>query len=114
MLNSWLRLLILGAALVAAAAAQDDHDVLFQVSTIDAVLQSIYDGVLPYGELEKHGDFGIGIFEGIDGEMVALDGAFYQVKADGRAYPVGENMTAPFATVTFFETDWTAPLIVDR
>lgn len=82
-----------------------ENDVLYQVSTIDALLQGVYDGALSVGELETHGDFGIGTLDGLNGEMLALDGNYYQVKSDGIAYPVSENMTTPFATVTYFEAD---------
>jgi acetolactate decarboxylase len=81
------------------------NDILYQVSTLDALLQSVYDGILPIEELETHGDFGIGTFDGLEGEMLALDGDYYQMKTDGLAYPVSGEMTTPFATVTFFETD---------
>ena len=40
-----------------------------------------------------------------DGEMVGFDGDFYQVKADGIAYPVTDSMRTPFASVTFFDVD---------
>lgn len=80
-------------------------DVLYQVSTIDALLQGVYDGVLSVAELETHGDFGIGTFDGLEGEMLALDGNYYQIKTDGIAYPVSGEMTTPFATVTCFEAD---------
>lgn len=80
-------------------------DVLYQVSTINALLQSVYDGVESFEELKKHGDFGIGTFDALEGEMLALDGDYYQIKADGIAYPVSNDMTTPFATVTSFETD---------
>jgi len=39
------------------------------------------------GELKRNGDFGIGTFNALDGEMIGLDGAFYQIKVDGVAYP---------------------------
>ncbi len=81
------------------------NDVLYQVSTIDALLQGVYDGAISVEELETHGDFGIGTLDGLDGEMLALDGNYYQVKTDGIAYPVSEKMNTPFATVTCFETD---------
>ena len=48
---------------------------------------------------------GIGTFNGLDGEMIGLDGAFYQIKADGIAYLVDGSMRTPFAVVTFFESD---------
>jgi acetolactate decarboxylase len=88
-----------------AFAEEEDGEVLFQVSTIDALMQGVYDGVVNFTELRQYGDFGIGCFEGIDGEMIALDGEYYQVKDDGVAYPVNDTMTTPFSTVTYFEKD---------
>jgi acetolactate decarboxylase len=79
------------------------HHTLFQTSTIDALLEGKYDGDVSFAELEDRGNFGLGTLDALDGEMVALDGDFYQVKADGRAYPVGRQMRTPFAVVTFFE-----------
>jgi acetolactate decarboxylase len=81
--------------------ADDLHEV-FQSSTINALLQGIYDGSMTYGELRRHGDFGLGTFDALDGEMMAVDGAFYQIKADGVAYPVADDQRTPFATVLFF------------
>jgi len=80
-------------------------DVLVQTSTIDALLDGVYDGNTTFESLEKYGDFGIGTFNGLDGEMLALDGKFYQIKSDGRAYPVDENQKTPFAVVTYFRAD---------
>jgi acetolactate decarboxylase len=82
-----------------------DHETLYQVSTIDALMQGVYDGVQPFSEIRRHGDFGIGTFDALDGEMVAVDNRYYQVRSDGIAYPVADVMTTPFATVTFFEPD---------
>jgi acetolactate decarboxylase len=79
------------------------HHALFQTSTIDALLEGNYDGDVCFAELEDRGDLGLGTLDALDGEMVALDGAFYQVKADGRAYAVDKRAKTPFAVVTFFE-----------
>src|SRR3712207_3531500 len=79
------------------------HHTLFQTSTIEALLEGNYDGDVTFNELSERGDFGLGTLDALDGEMVALDGAFYQVKADGRAYPVDGEARTPFAVVTFFE-----------
>lgn len=81
------------------------RETLVQVSTIDALLNGVYDGVITFDVLRKYGDFGIGTFEGLDGEMLGFDGKFYQVKADGNAYPVTDQMKTPFASVTFFDAD---------
>ena len=81
------------------------HHTLFQTSTIDTLLSGNYEGDVSFAELRASGDFGLGTFDALDGEMIALDGDFYQVKADGRAYEVDERLKTPFAVVTFFEPD---------
>jgi acetolactate decarboxylase len=90
---------------VKAAPAPVDRETFYQVSTIDALMQGVDEGVQPVSELKKHGDFGIGTFEALDGEMIVLDGVVYQAKADGHIYPVADNQTTPFATVTYFDHD---------
>jgi len=81
------------------------RETLSQVSTIEALMEGQYEGIITYEELGRYGDFGIGTFDDLDGEMVGFDGDFYQVKADGTAYEVSGGMTAPFAEVTFFDVD---------
>lgn len=98
------------ALLLSGQCAAFEDDVLFQVSTIDALMQGVFDGFYSFNDLMAQGDFGIGTFDALDGEMVALDGEYYQVRADGVAYPVPGNMTTPFAAVTRFEVDQTAAL----
>ncbi len=86
-----------------ARARERAHHVLFQASTIDALLNGNYDGDVSFAELRTRGDFGIGTVDALDGEVVGLDGTFYQVRADGRAYEVDGRAKTPFAVVTFFE-----------
>ena len=83
----------------------DQRDVLFQTSTIGSLFEGVYDGQMTYGELKQHGDFGLGTFNALDGEMIGLDGEFYQIKSDGIAHPVDGSMKTPFAAGTFFEVD---------
>ena len=82
---------------------QHSHHTLFQTSTIDALLEGKYDGDVSFAELEKRGDLGLGTLDALDGEMIALGGNFYQVKADGRAYVIDKRQRTPFAVMTFFE-----------
>ena len=79
------------------------HHTLFQTSTIEALLEGNYDGDVSFAELGDRGDFGLGTLDALDGEMVALDGVFYQIKADGRSYSIDGRTRTPFAVVTFFE-----------
>ncbi len=88
-----------------------DRDVLYQVSTIDALMEGVYDGEVTFDELKKHGDFALGTFNALDGEMIGMSGEFYQIKVDGNAYPAAGTMKTPFAVVTFFDADETVKLI---
>jgi acetolactate decarboxylase len=88
-----------------SAGAHTDREILYQVSTIDALMQGAYEGVQPVSEIRKRGDFGIGTFDALDGEMIVLDGTVYQAKADGKIYPVEDSATTPFAAVTWFDRD---------
>ena len=62
------------------------------------------------GELKQHGDTGIGTFEGVNGEMIVLDGVVYQAVADGSIVIPPDEETVSFSNVTFFEVDETLHL----
>jgi acetolactate decarboxylase len=101
-----LRSLILALCLLGLAAGSlpgAESRLLFQTSTLQALMAGVYDGDLTFQDLARHGDFGLGTFDALDGEMIGLDGAFYQIKADGKVYPVAGAMKTPFAEVTFFK-----------
>jgi acetolactate decarboxylase len=78
------------------------HSTLFQVSTAGALVKGVYDGVVTIGELKQHGDFGLGTFDGLDGEMLAMDGHFYHIGTSGSVSEATDDATAPFAVVTHF------------
>jgi acetolactate decarboxylase len=85
-------------------------NLLFQESTIGALQAGDYDGDLSLKDLRAHGDFGLGTFNDLDGEMVFLEGTFYQIKSDGKVYPVNNSMKTPFADVTSVQADTTLSL----
>lgn len=90
------------------AAARSDHaddDTVFQASSINALLDGAYEGDLTFGELARHGDFGIGTLQGLDGEMIALDGTFYVARVDGRVSTVPPDTRTPFAVVIPWRED---------
>lgn len=78
---------------------------LFQVSTSGALVQGIYKRAVSSRFLLNYGDFGLGTFENLDGEMVVLDGAIYQVRSDGKVLNVVNDVGTPFAVVTHFAAD---------
>ena len=89
-------------SLLLIGCASQRPDGLMQVSTIDALLAGVYDGHMALGDLRRHGDFGLGTFDRLDGEMIFLDGAFYKVRADGVVTRPPDSETTPFAAVTWF------------
>lgn len=96
--------------LISACTPQKEHTApgknqVYQYATIKALLEGGYDGDMTMGELAQHGDFGIGTFNALDGEMVVLDGTVYQIKTDGLAYEPGTDTKTPFAVLTHFEAD---------
>jgi acetolactate decarboxylase len=86
-------------------------DSVYQLSTIDSLLAGQYGPLQSLGELRTHGDFGIGTFEHLNGEMLAFDGRFYQVASTGKVALMGDDVMSPFATVKFFHADQTAELV---
>lgn len=75
---------------------------LFQVSTSRALVKGTYSGAVTCETLLAHGDFGLGTFEGLDGEMVVLEGAAYRATASGQVTKASGDAAAPFAVVTCF------------
>jgi acetolactate decarboxylase len=99
----WIRALHVETMREEELHAEREHHVLFQASTIGALLDGAYDGDLSFAELAEHGDLGLGTLNGLDGEMIALDGGFYRADVDGRVAEVGKDERTPFAVVTRFE-----------
>ena len=82
------------------------QNIMYQLSTINALLAGNYDSNTTYSEVLQHGDFGIGVFNSLDGEMVLLDGTLYQIKSDGNVYrPDSTTTKTPFATVCHFKSE---------
>jgi acetolactate decarboxylase len=78
---------------------------LFQVSTSGALVQGIYKQAVSSTYLLNYGDFGLGTFDNLDGEMVVLEGAIYQVRGDGTVARIVDDKGTPFAVVVHFTPD---------
>jgi acetolactate decarboxylase len=82
-----------------------DRETMYQVSTFNALSQGVFDGSETFEALKSHGDTGLGTLNALDGELIFINGTFYQVKSDGSVVQAGDRATTPFAVVTFFDTD---------
>lgn len=101
---------ILGLLLVLLCQSAHAGDALFQYSTIDALLGGLFDGKMTLKDLKYKGDFGLGTLNGIDGELVMIEGQAYHVSAGGKAEIPADSSRIPFATVSFFGADTTLKL----
>jgi acetolactate decarboxylase len=78
---------------------------LFQASTIGALNIGLFEGELSIGALRAQGDFGLGTFDALDGEMIVLGGQVFRVGTDGIPRRAADSATTPFAAVTRFRPD---------
>lgn len=84
---------------------------LYISSPINALLEGFYRNDITMDMLREKGDFGIGTFNNLDGEMISLNGSFYQLDLDGNAHPVQGRMKTPFATMCHFQPSLTEEVI---
>lgn len=89
----------------APASSPVERDTLFQLSTLSSLMAGNYDGIENAAKIAGKGDFGIGTFEGLDGEMVMLDGNLYQVKDTGEVVMPDDTIEFPFLAMTYFDED---------
>lgn len=83
------------------------NDFMYQYSIMDALQAGVYDGNMTFGELKKKGDFGLGTFNTLDGEMIMLDDNVYKMQHDGTISKVQDKDSTPLAFVKFFKADTT-------
>jgi acetolactate decarboxylase len=99
----WIRSLHVEAMRHADLHRGHEPHVLFQASTIGALLEGAFEGDVSFAELAEQGDLGLGTVNHLDGEMLALDGRFYRADAGGRLHKLAGTERTPFAVVAEFE-----------
>lgn len=89
---------------------EQNKDTLYQISTLNALMEGNFQGTEEIASLKEKGDFGIGTFHSLDGELVMSEGKVYQVNYQGKVTEMDDNITVPFAAVTWFDKDSTENL----
>ena len=102
--------LILSALVLASCQHSRPEDTLYQVSTAHALSKGHYDGITTYKDIQAQGNFGIGTYHKVNGEMVAVDGQFFQISSDGTVQKTRPEQVAPYATVHKFSSNKTVEL----
>ncbi len=82
-----------------------ERESLNQVALLQSLAQGYFGGTVKVRDMRSLGDVGIGTFEGLNGEMIMLDGTVYQALGDGRVVVADDQEAVPYATVTYFDND---------
>lgn len=71
---------------------------IYQTSLMSALIAGVYEGATTIAQLLEHGDFGLGTFNELDGELIAFDRQVFQLRADGSANPhtLSSKRLSPF------------------
>ncbi len=85
-----------------SGAGENAHE-YYQASLLSAIMQGVYDGTVSVKELLEHGDFGLGTFNALDGEMIVLDGVAYRLDGEGKANRAKDSDLTPYAAVINFQ-----------
>ena len=78
-----------------------NKNTLFQHGTMQMLVEGLLEGTLPLSELLKHGNIGIGTGDGVDGELVILDGIGYKIDVSGLAVKLPNDFKVTYADVSF-------------
>ncbi|MGI9557699.1 MAG: acetolactate decarboxylase [Solirubrobacterales bacterium] len=98
----WLRSLHVSSIRHRELHPEHEDHVVFQASTIGALLEGSFEGDVAIAELAEHGDLGVGTLNHLDGELVVVDGDFLRADASGSLAPVDPRRLTPFAAVAWF------------
>ncbi|MEE3449813.1 MAG: acetolactate decarboxylase [Acutalibacteraceae bacterium] len=75
---------------------------MYQISTLQALAMGHTRSVIDVAELKKHGNTGLGTYEGVNGEMIVVDGQCFRAKDNGSVVPADDDMGVPFASICNF------------
>lgn len=88
-----------------ATTSVAERESLNQIALLQSLAQGYFGGTVKVRDMRSLGDIGIGTFEGLNGEMIMLDGTVYQALGDGRVIVADDKTAVPYGTVTYFDDD---------
>ncbi len=83
------------------------NDFTFQISTKQNLIDSEYYRNYSLKNYLTNGNFGIGTLNGVDGELIILDGIAYRVDYNGKVNRPELTKNIPFGNIKFFVADTT-------
>ena len=92
------------------AAQPVERETNSQIALLQSLTLGHFDGSITAKQLKTLGDIGIGTFDGLDGELIMLNGVIYRANSDLKINVVDDKVTIPFSNVTFFDKDFSIKL----
>jgi acetolactate decarboxylase len=83
------------------------HDKIYHYSVLKALDNGVLEGTMIPSELLEHGDFGLGTYNGLNGEMVVLDQRVNRIAPSGEVVEASNDIRIPYTIVCFFEPEKT-------
>lgn len=96
---------VMARALQSYIRTNEKGNAVYLSAPVNSLLKGFYEQDTFVYDLKKYGDFGLGTFNNLDGEMLMIDGRVYRLGADGFTYDIDDGARTPFACVTFFSPD---------
>lgn len=104
------KLLFLISLLFLMGCSLNEEDMIFHYSVLKALDNGVLEGNMKVGELKQHGDFGLGTFNKLNGEMIVLDHVVYRVSPEGKIIQPDNKTLIPYSVITFYHQDDTLSL----
>lgn len=70
-----------------------------------AFMKGLYQGITTIKEARKHGNFGVGQFAALDGELIVTGGLFYRATSDGKVRLADDADELCFAQLCFYNPE---------
>jgi acetolactate decarboxylase len=99
------RLFLLVPLLFLMGCSSKKEDTIFHYSVLKALDNGVLEGNMNAGELKRYGDFGLGTYNKLNGEMVVLDHIVYRVSQDGKIMQPDDDILIPYSVITFYNQD---------
>lgn len=78
---------------------------LYQYGTIGSLMAGAMDGTETITDFLTHGDFGIGTMDGVDGELVVLNGEAFKASATGEVIRLTGPEKLPYGAIAHFHAN---------
>lgn len=100
-------ILLLGRAKKSSKETAPAANEIYQYSLINALMDGVASKGIPIKTVLKHGDFGLGTFTKLQGELIVLNGVAYRMNSGGSVDMLvnlkDQEVECPFAMVTLFQ-----------